>query len=73
MATDVRLQNLVDRLTFMIWFVGFDDFIQTGLCCTVRIADTAYYSVVNGSFLRHYATSRKVAGLIPDEVIGFFN
>jgi hypothetical protein len=22
---------------------------------------------------RHYATSRKVAGLIPDEVIGFFN
>jgi hypothetical protein len=25
------------------------------------------------SWLRHYATSRKVAGLIPDEVIGFFN
>jgi hypothetical protein len=23
--------------------------------------------------LAHYATSRKVAGLIPDEVIGFFN
>jgi hypothetical protein len=23
--------------------------------------------------LRHYATSRKVAGLIPDEVTGFFN
>jgi hypothetical protein len=23
--------------------------------------------------LRHYATSRKVAGLIPDEIIGFFN
>jgi hypothetical protein len=23
--------------------------------------------------LRHYATSRKVAGSIPDEVIGFFN
>jgi hypothetical protein len=23
--------------------------------------------------LRHYATSRKVAGWIPDEVIGFFN
>jgi hypothetical protein len=25
------------------------------------------------TWLRHYATSRKVAGLIPDEVIGFFN
>jgi hypothetical protein len=23
--------------------------------------------------VRHYATSRKVAGSIPDEVIGFFN
>jgi hypothetical protein len=25
------------------------------------------------SWSRHYATSLKVAGLIPDEVIGFFN
>jgi hypothetical protein len=25
------------------------------------------------SWLRHYATSSKVAGSIPDEVIGFFN
>jgi hypothetical protein len=25
------------------------------------------------SWLRHYATSRKVAGLNPDEVIGFLN
>jgi hypothetical protein len=25
------------------------------------------------SWLRHYATSRKLAGSIPDEVIGFFN
>jgi hypothetical protein len=25
------------------------------------------------SWLRHYATSRKVAGSIPDELIGFFN
>jgi hypothetical protein len=24
-------------------------------------------------YLRHYARSRKVAGSIPDEVIGFFN
>jgi hypothetical protein len=24
-------------------------------------------------WLKHYATSRRVAGLIPDEVIGFFN
>jgi hypothetical protein len=26
-----------------------------------------------GSWLRHYSTSRKVAGSIPDEVIEFFN
>jgi hypothetical protein len=25
------------------------------------------------SWLRHYATSRKVEGLIPDEITGFFN
>jgi hypothetical protein len=25
------------------------------------------------SWLGHYATSQKVVGLIPDEVIGFFN
>jgi hypothetical protein len=25
------------------------------------------------AWLRHYATSWKVVGLIPDEVIGFFN
>jgi hypothetical protein len=25
------------------------------------------------NWLRHYATNRKVSGLIPDEVIGFFN
>jgi hypothetical protein len=26
----------------------------------------------DGRYLRHYATSRKVAGSSPDEVIGFF-
>jgi hypothetical protein len=34
----------------------------------------AYSAGARGSVrLRHYATSRKVAGSIPDEVIGFFN
>jgi hypothetical protein len=32
---------------------------------------SGYHSL--GSWLRHYATSRKVTGTIPDEVIGFFN
>jgi hypothetical protein len=31
-----------------------------------------HYYIVN-SWLRHYASSRKVAGSSPDEVIGFFN
>jgi hypothetical protein len=30
-----------------------------------------YY--IKCTWLRHYATSRKVAGSIPDEVTGFFN
>jgi hypothetical protein len=36
---------------------------------------TLYYSqgTWQHSWLRHYPTSRKVAGLIPDEVIGFLN
>jgi hypothetical protein len=32
-----------------------------------------YWGTPQRSWLRHYATSRKVAGLIPDEVIRFFN
>jgi hypothetical protein len=37
-----------------------------------------YYNLSCGAcgsvvWLRHYATSRKIAGSIPDEVIGFFN
>jgi hypothetical protein len=43
-------------------------------CCYKRLE---VHFVKNGgtqrSWLRHYATSRKVAGSIPDEVIGFFN
>jgi hypothetical protein len=29
--------------------------------------------VYSYQWLRHYATSRKIAGSIPDEVIGFLN
>jgi hypothetical protein len=32
-----------------------------------------FYVDLRDIWLRHYATRRKVAGLIPDEVIGFFN
>jgi hypothetical protein len=32
-----------------------------------------YYYIFKDWGTRHYATSPKVAGLIPDEVIGFFN
>jgi hypothetical protein len=34
---------------------------------------TLVYETQYRSHLRHYATSRKVAGSIPDDVIGFFN
>jgi hypothetical protein len=35
--------------------------------------NTAVLGYMIGNWLRHCATSRKVAGSIPDEVIGFFN
>jgi hypothetical protein len=38
------------------------------LYCIYIIGDARYCN-----WLRHYATSRKVASSIPDEVIGFFN
>jgi hypothetical protein len=31
------------------------------------------HGTCNCSWLRHYATSQRVTGLIPDEIIGFFN
>jgi hypothetical protein len=36
-------------------------------------ASTKGKQYIKCSWLRHYSTSRKVAGLIPDEIIGFFN
>jgi hypothetical protein len=36
-------------------------------------AKIQYYYIERGHALRHYATSRRVAGSIPDEVTGFFN
>jgi hypothetical protein len=34
---------------------------------------TAGGNALKSGWLRHYATSRKIVGSIPDEVIGFFN
>jgi hypothetical protein len=38
-----------------------------------RTAVCAILHLKSSSSLRHYATGRKVAGSIPDEVTGFFN
>jgi hypothetical protein len=40
---------------------------------TSSIKWTPFGRVLERSWLRHYATNRKAAGSIPDEVIGFFN
>jgi hypothetical protein len=42
---------------------------------TIPLTFIKWYSVKyrDNYWLRQYATSRKVTGLIPDEVIGFFN
>jgi hypothetical protein len=51
--------------------------IAYNLCTISLMITTALERINKGmqscSWLRHYATRRKVAGLIPDEVIGFFN
>jgi hypothetical protein len=39
----------------------------------VSLSFVTYWGTQWRRWLRHYATSRKVAGSIPDEVIGFFN
>jgi hypothetical protein len=41
--------------------------------CFCYEAEEFYYPHSTTSWLRHCATSRKVAGSIPNEVIGFFN
>jgi hypothetical protein len=41
--------------------------------CTDRLTDSHKTRTFKRSWLRHCATSRKVAGSNPDEVIGFFN
>jgi hypothetical protein len=42
--------------------------LLVGLCVT----QTLFFLLTIGE-QKHYATSRKVAGTIPDELIGFFN
>jgi hypothetical protein len=46
--------------------------LQRGKSLGMKINKQTYNSGARG-WLRHYATSRKVAGSIPDEVAGFFN
>jgi hypothetical protein len=40
---------------------------------TAALPPWKYPPAPNGQAVRHYATSRKVAGSVPDEVAGFFN
>jgi hypothetical protein len=39
----------------------------------IFIYSTCYWRTRQRSWLKHYATNPKVAGSIPDEVIGLFN
>jgi hypothetical protein len=51
------------------------DYIELGNISTAEYNTlvTAVKDTLERCWLRHYATSRKVAGSIPDEVTGFFN
>jgi hypothetical protein len=54
-------------------------YVSEELAASISSVKAIYFDCVyNGgmqkcSWLRHYATRRKVVGSIPDEVIGFFN
>jgi hypothetical protein len=83
----VRLIDTYGCASF-IWEVGFDILTALTVVLWFYFGDTSTFRrnisrlseplVADGgtrwrSWLTHYATSRKVAGPIPDEVIGFFN
>jgi hypothetical protein len=57
-----------------IYFV-LSIFASTSTPLLASVKDSVFFCMVFmlSSWLRHYATSWKVAGSIPDEVIGFFN
>jgi hypothetical protein len=63
MRTEITSRNLTTILEFCFNSYGYHIYWQEYRMCFV---------ISLGSWLRHYATSRKVAGSNPDEVIEFF-
>jgi hypothetical protein len=43
------------------------------ITCLSPVSEMYYKHCINKAMGGHYAISRKVAGLIPDEVVGFAN
>jgi len=72
-----KFKNL--NLLRFVWFIGCEDRIQTENVCEQGAEVLFSLSILweRGtrwrSWLRHCATSRKVAGSIPDGVIGIFH
>ena len=67
-------QKLDSQGLFRWWRVGWD--MYNGNFILIRLIEQNilcyYYRKVGGSWLRHFATNRKVAGSILDGVIEFF-
>ena len=53
---------------YLFYCISISAFCRFKLCTIFYIRDTRWHS-----WLRHCATSRKVAGSIPDGVIGIFH
>jgi hypothetical protein len=73
----ISLWTCLSSLTYYMLYQSHPPWFDHSnyICGEVQIINLP---IINGgmqlhSSLRHYATSRKVAGLIPDDVIGFFN
>jgi hypothetical protein len=68
MLRQFPIQMLLPRASH----VACSDFSSSKLSSFALGANKIYLNIMKFT-MRHYATSRKVVNLIPDEVIGFFN
>jgi hypothetical protein len=67
-VTHFQISNLI-TLAHQYWFINTDAYIER-VCCNYCHHNII---VIIISWLRHYATSRKIAGSNLDEVIEFFS
>jgi hypothetical protein len=64
--------SIILSVIFVV-FLSPDRFLSNPFQFTIHLSPLTLDAVYPVAYLKHYATSRKVAGSIPDEVIGVFS